>query len=262
MKTFSLKNRGVRSPFSLIELLVVIAIIMILAALIFSTARSARDTARRATCINNQKNIGQYTHNFAAEHSGDLNGILGNWKNWLGNIAKSAGSSYEFSSSDFARFEDNKIDNVAREILKIARCPSDITKGKQSYGRNDPYGLWTMKDHGKRMVQSRIPDINAPSDLILLGERWSNFKDVAKNSDQQYEVCAPFHLRGNRTDKDAAGEDWNTIHKGSIPLLYLDGHVKHGSILATVRTRDMKSMHMFNERANGGSWSDDPALKK
>jgi len=262
MKTISLKNRGARIPFSLIELLIVIAVIMILAALIFSTARSARDTARRAECINNQKNIGQYTHNFASEHSGDLNGILGNWKNWLGNIAKSAGSSYEFSSSDFARFEDNKIDNVARSILKIARCPSDITKGKQSYGRNDPYGLWTMKDHSKRVVQSRIPDINAPSDLILLGERWSNFKDVAKNSDQQYEVCAPFHLRGNRTDKDAAGEDWNTIHKGNIPLLYLDGHVKHGPILATVRTHDMKSMHMFNERSNGGSWSDDPALKK
>ena len=262
MKPFSLKNRGVRSPFSLIELLVVIAIIMILAALIFSTARSARDTARRATCINNQKNIGQYTHDFAAGHSGDLNGILGNWKNWLGNIAKSAGSSYEFSSGDFARFEDNKIDNVAREILKIARCPSDITKGKQSYGRNDPYGLWTMKDHGKRVVQSRIPDINQPSDLIILGERWSNFKDVAKNSDQQYEVCAPFHLRPNRTDQDAAGEDWNTIHKGLIPLLYLDGHVRTGSIFATVRTHNMDSMYMFNQRSTGGNWSDDPALKK
>ena len=262
MKTFSLKRHGVRAPFSLIELLVVVAVIIILAALLFPVFRSSKETAKRVTCINNQKNIGQYIHDYATENSGNLNGLLGNWKKWLGNIAKSAGSSYDFSADEYARFEENKIDNVAREILKIARCPSDITKGKQSYGRNDPYGLWTMKDHGKRMVQSRIPDINAPSDLILLGERWSNFKDVAKNSDQQYEVCAPFHLRGNRTDKDAAGEDWNTIHKGTIPLLYLDGHVKHGPILATVRTHDMKSMHMFNERANGGSWSDDPALKK
>ena len=248
--------------YSLIELLVVIAVIAILAALIMPVLRSSRDTAMRTRCINNQKNIGDYIHNYTMENRGDLNGLLGNWKKWLGNIAKEAGSTYDFSSDDFARFEDKKIDNVARQILKIARCPSDITKGKQSYGRNDPYGLWTMKDHGKRVVQSRIPDINAPSDLILLGERWSNFKDVAKNSDQQYEVCAPFHLRGNRTDKDAAGEDWNTIHKGNIPLLYLDAHVKHGPILATVRTHDMKSMHMFNERANGGSWSDDPALKK
>ena len=51
-------------------------------------------------------------------------------------------------------------------------------------------------------------------------------------------------------------------HKGNIPLLYLDGHVKHGNILETVRKRDTKSMHAFSDRANGGCWSDDPALKK
>ena len=257
-------RRGMRRCFSLIELLIVIAIIVILAGLLFPTLRSARDTAKRASCINNQKNFGEYFHQFATENSGNLKGIIGDWRKWLGNVAIMAGSTYDFASEgDFYRFRDEKkLDPVAREILKIARCPADITKGAQSYGRNDPYGLWTMKDHSKRVVQSRIPDIDAPSDLIILGERWSNFKDVRKNSDQQYEVCAPFHLRGNRTDKDAAGEDWNTIHKGNIPLLYLDGHVKHGNILQTVRTRDMTSMHMFNERANGGSWSDDPALKK
>ncbi|MBQ7730418.1 MAG: prepilin-type N-terminal cleavage/methylation domain-containing protein [Lentisphaeria bacterium] len=262
MNTYSASGFRARRCFSLIELLVVIAVIVILAGLLLPAMRSARETAKRAACISNQKNFGEYIHGYATNNRGDLNGIIGNWKKWLGNIANFAGSTYDFSGDEYARFEEKKIDPVAREILKIARCPSDITKGTQSYGRNDPYGLWTMKDHSKRVVQSRIPDIDAPSDLIILGERWSNFKDVTKNKDQQYEVCAPFHLRGTRTDKDAAGEDWNTIHKGNIPLLYLDGHVKHGNILETVRTRDMKSMHMFNERSNGGSWSDDRALKK
>ena len=254
--------RGRRRCFSLIELLIVIAVIMILAGLLVPAVRSARETATRANCISNQKNFGDYTHQFAMSNNGSINGILGNWKKWLGNVAVTAGSNYDFKNDDFARFESGKIDNVARTFLKIARCPAVSTKGEQSYGRNDPYGLWTMKDHSKRVVQSRIPDIDAPSDLIILGERWSNFKNVATNSDQQYEVCAPFHLRSTRTDQDAAGEDWNTIHKGIIPLLYLDGHVKHGYILETVRTHDMKSMHMFNERANGGSWSDDRDLKK
>ena len=263
MKTYSLNPRSARARFfSLTELLIVIAVIMILAGLLFSVFRSSRETAKRATCISNQKQFGEYIHSFASENNGSLNGLLGNWKKWLGNVAVTAGSSYDFTADDFARFEEKKIDPVAQTILKIARCPGDVTRGKQSYGRNDPYGLWTMKDHSKRVVQSRIPDINAPSDLIILGERWSNFKDVAKNSDQQYEVCAPFHLRGHRTDKDAAGEDWNTIHKGNIPLLYLDGHVRTGNIFNTVRTHNMNSMHMFNERSGGGCWSDDPTLKK
>ena len=261
MKKANMKRLSV-CRFTLVELLVVIAIIAILAALTMPALRSARETSKRALCINNQNSFGQLIHQHAMGHGGNVNDLLGNWKQWLANFAKEAGSTYDYSNSEFARFEEKKIDAVARDILKIARCPSDITKGAQSYGRNDPYGLWTMKDHSKRVVQSRIPDIDAPSDLIILGERWSNFKDVTKNSDQQYEVCAPFHLRGNRTDKDAAGEDWNTIHKGIIPLLYLDGHVRHGYILDTVRTHDMRSMHMFNERANGGSWSDDRDLKK
>ena len=260
MKSFFRKSRCNR--FTLVELLVVIAVIAILAAIILPALRSAKETAKRAACITNQKTFGQYIHQFAGENNGSLNGLLGDWRKWLGNVAKNAGSNYDFSGDDFARFEEKKIDAVAREILKIARCPGDVTKGAQSYGRNDPYGLWTMKDHSKRVVQSRIPDIDAPSDLIILGERWSNFKDVAKNSDQQNEVCAPFHLRPNRTDKDAAGEDWNTIHKGLISLLYLDGNVQTGSIFKTVRTHNMDSMHMFNHKANGGSWSDDRALKK
>ena len=47
-----------RSGFTLIELLVVIAIIAILAAILFPVFAQAREKARQASCISNQKQLG------------------------------------------------------------------------------------------------------------------------------------------------------------------------------------------------------------
>ena len=57
-----------RKGFTLIELLGVIAIIAILAAMLFPVFARARDNARKANCLSNQKQIGlalmQYTQDW------------------------------------------------------------------------------------------------------------------------------------------------------------------------------------------------------
>jgi prepilin-type N-terminal cleavage/methylation domain-containing protein/prepilin-type processing-associated H-X9-DG protein len=75
-----MKRQARRAGFTLIELLVVIAIIAILAAILFPVFAQAREKARTASCLNNQKQISlgimQYTQDYDETFPSVDSGIL------------------------------------------------------------------------------------------------------------------------------------------------------------------------------------------
>ncbi len=75
MKSPSLRRSAPRG-FTLIELLVVIAIIAVLIALLLPAVQSAREAARRASCVNNMKQIGLAIHNYESGNGSFPIGLL------------------------------------------------------------------------------------------------------------------------------------------------------------------------------------------
>jgi prepilin-type N-terminal cleavage/methylation domain-containing protein/prepilin-type processing-associated H-X9-DG protein len=126
---------GARRGFTLIELLVVIAIIAVLIGLLLPAVQAAREAARRMQCVNNLKQLGLATQNYA-----DVNGEIPPSCN--GGAPTGIGSTNDFSMKArlLAFFEQNAVFNslnmsfsstsaqngtVRVQKLAVFLCPSD-----------------------------------------------------------------------------------------------------------------------------------------
>ena len=272
-------KRSSNKRFTLIELLIVIAIIAILAALLLPALRSARESAKKAACINNEKQIGSIIQQYALTYNSYLT-VCASYQYWVRDLIVFAGGTYKsgYGGNDYSGsyVDKSKLNAVGVGYAKLFKCACDPTRGTVSYARNDPSEGWTMKQYSKqRLVASRLNQVKTPSDLILFADRWSdnhtpgeavqndpNGKVKPWPNGGEFDTVNAFNLRYERDVGDY--DNYKGRHNGTSPIAYVDNHVTATDYKQTVpgySADEIKKLMNWTQHAYG-SWSDDPLQKK
>ena len=167
-----------RSAFTLVELLVVLIVIALLAAILIPAVNRAREAARRAACVNKQRDLA-----FAMIAYNNANNGLPGYLNQLGNLPI-----HSWAISVFPMIGENKRyeilmkgESVSKEALispPILLCPSSDSKENSPLDYVVNCGPADVKDNGAddsivppfSLFKDRRPPLNQTNKKVKIEE--------------------------------------------------------------------------------------------
>jgi prepilin-type N-terminal cleavage/methylation domain-containing protein/prepilin-type processing-associated H-X9-DG protein len=241
--------------FTLIELLVVIAIIAILAALLFPVLARSKETAKKATCLSNMRQIGLAAAMYVSDYDGaypqakrttsqpEVDDIDGGYEE------PDLGSAFEMLFPYLGSGSRKSTDKLDR--AKVLACITDPDPfGKICLQTNpDAPNVNSFLINGYFVFGLREPEVDAPSNTIYLAER----RSAGTNGVPPY--CDDIYRPWWNANNPQAPEDEMDPGAGAIATkrhlevanyAFADGHAKAMSWTQTYSPRGI-NLHLVKQ---------------
>lgn len=217
------------------ELLIVISVIAILAALLLPALNQARETARKISCVSNEKQIGLAI----VQYNNDFNGFMPAWCNYKPSDGPDNRASWAAAAGMYIHPNRSLGQVMSIRYSRIFLCPSDGTRRKLSATvfRNDQYyvqsyiavqEMFPFSNEGegetKYTPTLKVEHIKNSSNTVIAGESFSGIRTLWTLQYSGYGADKFSYSTWTNADYPV---DIRNTHGGSKQnFLYADGHIE------------------------------------